>query len=242
MEKACASELTEREASGFHGSSHDVKKVEGTFPECFTCGKTNHSPGKCFHCKAQYHGCQKFGHIVLKCPEKRAPKAKGGESKKSRKKRKRKPGGVHSIEEMVTMAKPVDKTAWPMFTVVDSQKRCKELIMPVLIDGKSVDLELDTGASVTIIPNHVWSGVFAAKSLQQTDVKLKSYSGHEIPVLGEAKVQVSYGDQQACFPVIVTAGDGPALMRQNWLSVLRLDWKQIKQISLEPCDQVESRE
>ena len=48
-----------------------------------------------------------------------------------------------------------------------------------------------------------------------------------------------YGDQQACLPVIVTAGDGPVLMGQNWLSVLRLDWKQIKQISLEPSDKVE---
>ena len=43
VEKACASELTEKEASGFHGSPHDVNKVEGTFPECFRCGKTNHS-------------------------------------------------------------------------------------------------------------------------------------------------------------------------------------------------------
>ena len=207
----CASELTEKEASGFHGSSHDVKKVTGTFPKCFRCGKNNHSPEKCFHRKAQCHGCQKFGHIVLKCPKKRAPKAKGGESKKSRKKRKRKPGGVHTV----TMAEPLDKTAWSMFTIVDSQKRCKELIVPVLIDGKSVDLELDTGDSVMIIPNHVWSGVLAAKSLQQTDLKLKSYSGHEFPVLGEAKVQVSYGHQQACLPVIVTAGDGPALMGRN---------------------------
>ena len=239
MEKACASELTENEASGFHGSSHDVKKVEGTFPECFRCGKTNHSSKKCFHRKAQCHECQKFGHIVLKCPKKRVPKAKEGESKKSGKNRKRKPGGVHSVEETVTIAEPEGKTAWPMFTVVDSQRRCKELIMLVLTDGKSVDLKLDAGASVTIIPNHVWSGVLAAKSLQQTDVKRKSNSGHEIPVLGEANVQVSYGNQHACLPVIVTAGDGPALMGRNWLSVFRLDWKQIKQISLEPCDQVE---
>ena len=119
------------------------------------------------------------------------------------------------------------------------QGRRKELIVQVLIGGKSVDLELDTGASVTIIPNHVWSGVLEAKPLQQADVKLKSYSGHEIPVLGEARVQVSYGDQQACLPVIVTAGNGPALMGRNWLSVLRLDWKQIRQISLEPCDNVD---
>ena len=283
MEKACASELMEKEASGFHGSSgsvlvyrftrtntkdptmftakqrfvkkgvqwlfplctgtpghnrssHDVKKVEGTFPECLRCGKTNHSVEKCFYWKAQCHGCQKLGHIKTKCPEKRAPRAKGGESKKSREKRKRKPGGIHSIEQTVTMTEPLDKTAWPMFTVVDSQGRCKELIVPVLIDVKSVDLELDTGASVTIILNYVWSGVLAAKSLQQTDVKLKSYSKHEIPVPREAKVRVSYGDQQACLLVIVTAGDGPALVRQNWSSVRRLDWKQIRQISLEACD------
>ena len=103
---------------------------------------------------------------------------------------------------------------------------------------------------------------------------------------------MSYGDQQACLPVIVTAGDGgveglattprehslsyhsfrpcarkkgesflhvnqslcltikkfafatdgPAstLMRRNWLSVLRLDWKQIEKISLEPREKVEN--
>jgi len=31
---------------------------------------------------------------------------------------------------METMAEPVDKTAWPMFTVVDHQGSCKELIVP----------------------------------------------------------------------------------------------------------------
>ena len=46
-----------------------------------------------------------------------------------------------------------------------------------------MDSELDTGAYVTIIPNHVWAGVLATKSLQQIDVKLKSYSRNEIPVL-----------------------------------------------------------
>lgn len=96
-----------------------------------------------------------------------------------------------------------------------------------------------TGASVTIIPSHAWCDVLAVKSWQQTDVKLKSYSGHEIPVVGEAKVQLSYGDQQTYLPVVATAGDGPAFMGRNWLSVITLDWKQIKQISLEPCNKVE---
>ena len=98
-----------------------------------------------------------------------------------------------------------------MLTVADSRGSCKELMVPVLIDGKSLDMELDTVASVTIIRKSVWSDVLAAKPLQRTDVKLRSYSGHEIPVVG---------NQQACLPVIVTARDGPVPMGRNWLSVL----------------------
>ena len=61
----------------------------------------------------------------------------------------------------------------------------------------------------------------------------------EIPVVGEAKAKVSCGNQKACLPVVVTAAEGPALMGRNRLSVVPLDWRQIKQISLKPCDKVE---
>lgn len=47
-------------------------------------------------------------------------------------------------------------------------------------------------------------------------------------------------NKPAFHAVFVTTGDGPALMGRNWLSVLRLNRKQIKQISLEPRDRVES--
>lgn len=79
-----------------------------------------------------------------------------------------------------------------------------------------------------------------SETLQRTDVKLRDYSGHEIPVVGEAKVHVSYGNQQACLPVFVTARDGPVLMGRNWLSVLKLDCKQIKQVFLEPLNEVDN--
>ena len=242
VEKACAAELTEKETSVLHGDAL-VKKVEGTFPECFKCGKRNHSSESCYYRNARCHRCQKSGHIAPKCSEKRSPRkptANGGERKKKQKKQ----GGIHSVEdtptEPVTVDDPEDKTAWPMFTIVDSHARCKEFIVPVLIDGKSVDMELDTGASVTIVPKSVWNDVLAAKPLQQTDVKLRSYSGHEIPVVGEAKVQVSFGNQEAHLPIIVTANDGPVLMGRNWLSVLKLNWKEIKQISQESSDTIEN--
>ena len=122
---------------------------------------------------------------------------------------------------------------WPTFTVSDSRAKCKEFIVPVAIDGKTVDMELDTGASVTIIPKSIWTDVLASKPVERTDVKLRSYSGHEIPVIGEAKVQVAYRDQEAVLPVVVTGNDSTVLMGRDWLSVLKLDWRQIKRISLE---------
>ena len=64
------------------------------------------------------------------------------------------------------------------------------IYVPVVIEGKNVDMEVDTGTSVTIIPKNVWYDVLA------TDLKLRSYSGHEIPVIGEAKFRVSHHNQE----------------------------------------------
>ena len=60
-------------------------------------------------------------------------------------------------------------------------------------------------------------------SLQASDVTLKSYSGHDIPVVGESTVHVRYNAQEAHLPVIITKGDGVALMGRDWLSTLKLN-------------------
>ena len=49
---------------------------------------------------------------------------------------------------------------------------------------------------------------------------------------------MAYGSQQACLPLILTATNGPILMGRNWLLILKLDWKQIKQVCREPVDEV----
>ena len=75
--------------------------------------------------------------------------------------------------------------------------------------------------------------------MEVTDIKLCSYSGHEISVIGEAKVQVAYRYQKAVLPIVITGNDGPVLMGRDWLSVLKLDWGQVKRISLEPVDKLD---
>ena len=57
---------------------------------------------------------------------------------------------------MEAVEESVYKCIWPLFTIEDSRQKCKQFIVPVVIDGKNVGMELDTGASVTTIPKDVW--------------------------------------------------------------------------------------
>ena len=97
VEKACAAECSEKETTALHGASvEEVKKVAAPFPECFRCGKVNHSSDTCFFRNSKCHGCQKVSHIVRKCPEKEqkpesvkktwTPKSKFGKKKKKQQK------------------------------------------------------------------------------------------------------------------------------------------------------------
>ena len=67
VEKACATELTDRETSALQGES--LNRLEKALPECFCCGKKNHSPDKSFRKSKRHHGCQNYGHIIKKCPD-----------------------------------------------------------------------------------------------------------------------------------------------------------------------------
>ena len=68
-------------------------------------------------------------------------------------------------------------------------------------------------------------------SLNQTSARLLTYTGEDIPVLGQASVAVQSSDRAAQLLTSVVAGNGPSLLGHNWLTQLRLDWKQIHQVS-----------
>jgi len=56
-----------------------------------------------------------------------------------------------------------------------------------------------------------------------SQVKLCSYTGESITVVGSFNVNVVYKSQSIQLPLVIVKGLGPTLMGRNWFEVLRLD-------------------
>ncbi len=61
--------------------------------------------------------------------------------------------------------------------------------------------------------------------MTSTDIRLRSYSGNPIPVVGELQVEVT--NQRAVLPLVVAKGEGVAVLGRSWLQSLKIDWKNI---------------
>ena len=101
--------------------------------------------------------------------------------------------------------------------------------------GKSQPIELpmevDTGASLSIISESTYHSLIALPELNSTDVTLHTYTGESIVVLGSLEVDVSYEVEMFTLPLIVVQGSGLSLLGCNWLQQIKLNWTKIHAVS-----------
>ena len=102
--------------------------------------------------------------------------------------------------------------------------------LDIKLNGAPVCMELDTGASVSLVSERVWREKLKAVQLEPPSLRLRTYTGEPLKLLGQAHVQVAYENQSASLPILVASGDGPSLFGRNWLNSIRLNWGEIKKI------------
>lgn len=64
-------------------------------------------------------------------------------------------------------------------------------------------------------------------------VILRNYSGEKIPVVGKITVSVKYENQEHILDLIIVEGNLPALFGRDWLSRIRVDWKNVFKVKVE---------
>ncbi|CAC5398698.1 unnamed protein product [Mytilus coruscus] len=232
FEIAVGIEAAEKETNEFRNEVSTTHKVTMRSSECYRCGKSGHNADSCFYKNSRCHKCKEIGHISRKC-RKSFPKNENQDKVKKQYKKntkfKAKPSKVHQIEEN-SESEPEENSGWEVFTV----KTCrtsdnKELKLDVKIEDVDYVMELDTGAAVSIIGEENYKKYFSNIKLQKSNVKLNTYTGDPITVIGEITVNVVYDKQTEILPLIVVK-EGPSLFGRNWLSKLTVDWKHIRSV------------
>ena len=199
--------------------------------ECFRCGKP-HNAELCRFKTATCHYCKKKGHIIAKCYKKarkeasEKPQVKGEQCLTKNKPR------VHVLE---CEEDDSDQEIYPMFSVNHGPRKSPYMV-DLELNGLKIQMELDTGASVSVIGEDIFNQLknIGGPSLNLRDSKLtlKTYTGECIPVLGELIVEVKYKEFCDFLPVVVLQGPEPSLFGRNWLQHIRLWWQEIFQINV----------
>ena len=90
-------------------------------------------------------------------------------------------------------------------------------------------MELNTGASLSLINETMFKKLFTSgQRPNPTNVRLRTYTGDEVQVIGSVDIEVDYESQTST--LLVVKGNGPNLFGRNWMKTIRLNWKQINTV------------
>ena len=102
------------------------------------------------------------------------------------------------------------------------------------VNGVPIQMELDTGASISLISTHVWEQSLNKIPLETTGMVLKTFTRERLEIRGQVMVNVTYqGQETKQLPLLVVEGSGPSLFGLNWLRKIQLNWGEIKKVSTE---------
>ena len=111
------------------------------------------------------------------------------------------------------------------------------------LNGVQTSMEVDTRADTTIINEDTYKKIIDGNSAKNrprmgtAKVKLRTYTGELLKVLGTVNVVVKYEKQEVELQTFVVEGSGSNLLGRDWLRVLRLNWKELFKMQVDENNQ-----
>ena len=193
--------------------------------KCYRCGNNSHSAANCGHKTSKCHSCSKIGHIAPVCRSNKRYNSSFNSGFRPRQ--------VNSLQndqyqQGVSEGDVSDEDCFKLFTL--PTRGASRATLPagftamLEVNGRMVDFQIDTGASLTVMTKNNFDKLFSSLPLQTSKKKLKTYTGEVVSVHGEVVVSVRAKDQEKELSLLVVEGTGPPLLGRDWLNLLGLDW------------------
>ena len=196
--------------------------------DCYRCGGKDHNAQQCKFKDATCHHCKRKGHIRRAC--------------RSRLQSSEVPGGkVKHLEEDTNLTTTTTglvvqgnvENEYELFRIESSIQGRKPYQVQLALNGKIIPMEVDTGASRTVVSKKTYEAQFAKLEMKKANIVLKTYNGDPVKVLGYLQVDVECNGKTTTLPLLVVDGVGPSLLGRDWLEHIQLDWRQIFNLSEE---------
>ena len=229
-------EKSARSLKGKEAAVNTLVRSTATATRCHRCGKDTHDQKDCKFRDADCHCCGKKGHIASVCRSKKTTQQPHTRSRRTQRRPKK---DSRTSTQGTNYVAPEGDQEWesesdslPLHQIGGSST--PPIKVPLVINGRLHEMELDTGAAVTIISEKKFRELFPETQLTRSSVLLKTYTGERLSVAGDANVRVQYEDQVRDLVLTVVSGGGPSLLGRNWMQYLKLNWREIKAVRSHP--------
>ncbi|XP_049520478.1 uncharacterized protein K02A2.6-like [Dermacentor silvarum] len=177
---------------------------------CYRCGATSHTDERCPFRKYRCRACKRVGHLARVCRSSGSTAHYAEDS---------------SGEDNLLLQ-----------NVFSCNESVRNYTVNVRVGGRNVPMQIDTGASVSIVPETLYQRHWAGRPLLPCSIKLKAYGGTPLAVLGKLMMPVEHNNQTATLPLIVVRTlqkSETALLGRNWLESLKLDWLSVGRVAID---------
>ena len=89
-----------------------------------------------------------------------------------------------------------EDTSYDLFMTQEADKTREPIIITLELNDVPLDMELDTGASLTLVNKSTYDKITcdASTGLEHSDAQLRTYTGQLVEILGTTTVQAKYGE------------------------------------------------
>ncbi|MCY3930012.1 MAG: RNase H-like domain-containing protein, partial [Acidobacteria bacterium] len=168
---------------------------------CTRCGKSPiHDYKDCPAKDAICHKCSRRGHFKRCC---------------------RSTANVREIRQE-SSEDSSDDTTETFIGVVEGRQESPDWTVTIMLNDYSVDFSIDTGADVTVVPEHIYQQAASSVTLQATSRKLCGPSHHTLSVVGKFLAKLKKGKRETEETVYVVRSLRRPLLGRPAIESLRL--------------------